>query len=161
MKYIKVSVKKKNEARKLFEAGVDMVNIASKLNLNIGTLYNLSSKESWEKGINEELLCAIERDENLKSIAKLRGIVKDEYRSISQEIKLDIINKKAGADKRASALRNTYLIDKELYNLETPLEELELMKEKLRYETMKQELEEKKLDYEVKKLTAEHYLGKR
>lgn len=163
MKLIKVPLKIKKEARKMFEAGYDMIDVASYLNLNLGTLYNLSSKEGWIKGSSEDLLRVIEHEEDLRAVAEARAEVIKEYRTISNGIReaqvyLDrrvqvtegnvltaqpVLRKSEAeaVEKRANAMAKTYAVDKELYNIMTPREEIELARERAKYEELKRKLQ--------------------
>ncbi|MGL4566930.1 MAG: hypothetical protein ACRCU6_00210 [Fusobacteriaceae bacterium] len=154
MKYIKVSLSTKKEARKMFESGYDMIDIASSLNINLGTLYNLSSKEGWVKGSRQELLRVIETSEELENLVEIRKAIIEKYRDISsgiKHIKIQMIETALGdgtlpkaraeaIEKLAGAMAKTYAVDKELYSIMTPKEEIELASERVKYEDLKRKL---------------------
>lgn len=161
----KIDLELKKKARKLFEAGVDMYDIHQSLKINLGSLYNISSKEEWEKGKRKELIHIIETEEELKNLKKVQNVVIEEYKEISitnreilKELQTDTHFTGKGKNKkeirslikcRAEALANltksaadNFKLDKELYNINTPQEEIELLTKKIKYEALKKALDE-------------------
>lgn len=55
-RYNTVSTATKKEIRGWYELGVDLKILAHEYGVNLGTLTNYASKNSWEKGINAELI---------------------------------------------------------------------------------------------------------
>ena len=159
----------KKEARKMFESGMRMFDIAVQLKLNINTLYNLSSKEKWEKGILENLLYVKEQEHFVDEVIALREPRKQAYRELAMGI-TDIIkqeqtnmkngkvkltlNQSVSIEKHVKALEMGYKLEKELYGIMTPKEEIELETNRVKLEKLKQQLgidepsdDEVKLEY--------------
>lgn len=145
----------KKEARKMFESGMRMFDIAVQLKLNINTLYNLSSKEKWEKGILENLLYVKEQEHFADEVVALREPRKRKYRElimgITDIIKQEQTNMKEGnikltlnqsvsIEKHIKALEIGYKLEKELYGIMTPKEEIDLETSRVKLEKLKQQL---------------------
>lgn len=152
----KVSLKIKKEARKLFESGFNMFDIAIELKLNLQTLYNISSKEKWEKGKLEELLYIKEQEGFTENIAVVKEERKKTYRVLTKGItdivsktQTDIqdgtvklnVNENIALMSQAKALQTNYQLEKELYGLKTPEEEVDLEVKKIKLEQLKRTLE--------------------
>ncbi|MEG0236667.1 MULTISPECIES: hypothetical protein [Bacteria] len=156
----KVQLELKKTARKLFEAGMDMPDIAIQLKINLQTLYNLSSKENWEKGKRKELIHCLETEEELLQLKEVIAKVISDYiqieqnnREIIQELQKDEKETPTGEIKRALvksraeaavahmiAASTGFKLAKDLYNIRTPNEEVELAINKLKYESLKKKL---------------------
>ncbi len=156
----KVQLELKKTARKLFEAGMDMPDIAIQLKINLQTLYNLSSKENWEKGKRKELIHCLETEEELLQLKEVIAKVISDYiqieqnnREIIQELQKDEKETPTGEIKRALvksraeaavahmiAASTGFKLAKDLYNICTPNEEVELAINKLKYESLKKKL---------------------
>ena len=167
MTRIKVPNEIKKEARKLFESGMDMFDIHQELKINLGTLYNMSSREKWKKGGKKELFFILEAENEIKKLAQSRESKLEEYRELTKnlgiifkeiqiethmqgkgdkkkEVRSLVKYKAEAAAAQAKGISTTYALDKELYNIRTPLEEIELTLARVRYETLKRELKEDK-----------------
>lgn len=156
----KVQLELKKTARKLFEAGMDMPDIAIQLKINLQTLYNLSSKENWEKGKRKELIHCLETEEELLQLKEVIAEVISDYiqieqnnREIIQELQTDEKETPTGEIKRSlvksraeaavahiTAASIGFKLVKDLYNIRTPNEEIELAINKLKYESLKKKL---------------------
>ncbi|MGL5931912.1 MAG: hypothetical protein ACRCY7_03255 [Cetobacterium sp.] len=152
----KVPAKIKKEARKLFESGMDMYDVAIELKLNINTLYNLSSKEGWEKGVLSELLYMKEQEILTEKIAERRVDRMETYRVLTKgvtdiaaasqttlrngKVILDMEGSIALAN-HAKAIQTNFMIEKELYGIMSPSQELELSVQRMKYEELKRKLD--------------------
>lgn len=156
----KVQLELKKTARKLFEAGMDMPDIAIQLKINLQTLYNLSSKENWEKGKRKELIHCLETEEELLQLKEVIAEAIADYiqieknnRKIIQELQTDEKETPTGQLKRALvksraeatvahmiAASTGFKLAKDLYNIRTPNEEVELAMKRLEYEGLKKKL---------------------
>ncbi|MGL5277904.1 MAG: hypothetical protein ACRC8M_02320 [Cetobacterium sp.] len=159
----KVPLGIKKTARKLFEAGVNMYDIAIELKLNLQTLYNISSKEKWEKGKLKELLYVKEQESLIGNIVALQEERKKTYRVLTKgitdivargqtnlkdgEVKLNI-NENIALASQAKALQTNYQLEKELYGLRTPEEEIDLEIKRIKLEQLKRTLEKSSEDDE-------------
>lgn len=155
-----VSLEIKKTARKLFEAGMDMPDIAIELKINLQTLYNISSKENWEKGKRKELIHCLETEEELLKLKKVISDVIKDYiqieqnnREIIKELQTDKRETRDGKIERSLvksraeataghmvAAAAGFKLAKEIYNIQTPLEALEVATAKIRYEGLKKKL---------------------
>lgn len=156
----KIQLELKKTARKLFEAGVDMPDIAIQLKVNLQTLYNLSSKENWEKGKRKELIHLLDTEKELLQLKEVIAEAIADYiqieknnRKIIQELQTDEKETPTGQLKRALvksraeatvahmiAASTGFKLAKDLYNIRTPNEEVELAIKKLEYEGLKKKL---------------------
>lgn len=156
----KVQLELKKTARKLFEAGMDMPDIAIQLKINLQTLYNLSSKENWKKGKRKELIHCLETEEELLQLKEVIAEVISDYiqieqnnREIIQELQTDEKETPTGEIKRSlvksraeaavahmTAASIGFKLAKDLYNIRTTNEEIELAINKLKYESLKKKL---------------------
>lgn len=157
----KISLELKKTARKLFESGVDMPDVAIELKINLQTLYNLSSKEKWEKGKRKELIHYLETEKELQDLKKIKEEVIQDYISIEKKnreiikelqsqkkedsegrmIRALVKSKADAASSQMMATTHGFKLAKDLYNIRTPLEEIDFILGKLRYEKLKRELE--------------------
>ena len=156
----KIQLELKKTARKLFEAGVDMPDIAIQLKVNLQTLYNLSSKENWEKGKRKELIHLLDTEKELLQLKEVIAEAIADYiqieknnRKIIQELQTDEKETPTGQLKRALvksraeatvahmiAASTGFKLAKDLYNIRTPNEEVELAMKRLEYEGLKKKL---------------------
>lgn len=152
----KVPVKIKNEARRLFESGMSMSDVAIELKLNIQTLYNISSKQNWEKGKLEELLYITEQELLTKDIATRKVERLKTYRvltkgltDIAEEMQTTFkdgkvvlgMNPNIALVSHAKALQTNFAIEKELYGIMSPIQEIELGIATIKYNKLKQQLD--------------------
>lgn len=154
----KISNDLKKKAKDLFECGMDMVDISIELQINLQTLYNMSSKENWEKGKKKELLGMLESEDKLKKLIEIRENVITEYSEIEQEnrkilkeLQLERNNKgnrklvKSKSEAASLIMKSAsegFRMAKELYNILTPIEVIELNKKKIEYEKLKKKFGE-------------------
>lgn len=152
----KVPNKIKKEARKLFESGMAMYDIHKHLEINLGTLYNLSSKEGWEKGCLKELIYTKEMEaiaeklgerklERLKVYRKLTQGITDQVEFLQKE-KVNnapklVKSHNEALSLQATALQKAYQIEKELYGILSSTEEVDLDLKRIEYEKLKQALD--------------------
>ncbi|MGL5901951.1 MAG: hypothetical protein ACRCZO_04635, partial [Cetobacterium sp.] len=135
----KISLELKKTARKLFESGVDMPDVAIQLKINLQTLYNLSSKEKWEKGKRKELIHYLETEEELLNLNRIKKEVVGDYiliekknRQIIKELQSQkkedsegrvaraLVKSKADAvSSQMMATTHGFKLAKELYNIRT------------------------------------------
>lgn len=150
----KVPISIKKEARRLYEAGMHMVDIALELKLNINTLYKYSSKEKWERGRLADLLYIKEHELLTKEVALVRTKKLSEYRSLTDGIvvmgkNIQISTLKQGLSLKENiafanhvkAIQTSYALDKELYSILTPIEEIEMQLKNVELEEAKERLE--------------------
>lgn len=166
---MKLSLELKKRARNLFESGMDMFEIHQQLKINLGSLYNLSSKEGWEKGKRKELIHLLETEEELTELKAMQQEVITDYMEIARENReiLKEIQKEhhmAGRGRNKIEVRSlikyksetysnyvrgtldNYKLESQLYNILTPYEKIKLDMERVKYEALK-----KKLDIELNK----------
>lgn len=152
----KVPVKIKKEARRLFESGMNMYDVAMSLKLNLNTLYNISSKEGWNKGCLEELLYMTEQELLTKDIATRRIKRMEVYRTLTKGV-TDIasniqttlkdgrvvlgMNENIALANHSKALQTNFMIEKELYGIMSPIQELELDMQRIKHEQLKEKLD--------------------
>ena len=58
-KYNTISTEVRNDIKKRFEFGENLLDLAMEYNLNYGTLKNYASKKKWEKNKRAELVYAM------------------------------------------------------------------------------------------------------
>lgn len=154
----KISNNLKKKAKDLFECGMDMVDISIELQINLQTLYNMSSKENWEKGKKKELLGILESEDKLKKLIEVRDNVITEYSEIEQEnrkilkeLQLErngkgnrklVKSKSEAVSLIMKSASEGFRMAKELYNILTPIEVIELNKKKIEYEKLKKKFGE-------------------
>lgn len=160
----KVPASVKKEARKLFESGMAMYDIHKHLEINLGTLYNISSKEGWIKGSLNELVYIKEMElvaeelgerklERLKAYRKLTQGITDQVEFL-QGVKANNAPKLVKAHNealslQATALQKTYQIEKELYGILSPLEEVDLDLKRIEHEKLKKALDKDNDDSDI------------
>lgn len=176
----KIPFNKKNEIKKEYECGYDLLDLAIKHQVNYGTLRNIASKEKWVKNRITEISYLKEVDILTDRLAKERANIKSKYQELTvfflKELEdIDIYSdeeakKKAEiVDLKIKSLKESYSLDKELYNILNTGDEIELdikrvqleeMKEKLNYFKREEELniKLKEIEFELKKKEAEEYL---
>lgn len=153
---IKVSAKIKNEIKKRFEYGEDLKELAYEYRLSYGTLRNLSSKEKWEKGVNQELLYLKEVEKDIESYIAEREEITKHYRNIHKSTLtylLDLERKKErpttkakeeALKNRITAHRENYEFAKDLYSIMNREEEIDYKIKLAKYEELKKQLLENK-----------------
>lgn len=176
----RVSSSIKNKIKKEYELGINLIELSYKYGVPYGTLKNLSSKEKWIKNKIAEISYLKEVDILTDRLAKERANIKSKYQELTgfflKELEdIDIYSdeeakKKAEiVDLKIKSLKESYSLDKELYNILNTSDEIELdikrvqleeMKEKLNYFKREEELniKLKEIEFELKKKEAEEYL---
>lgn len=129
--------------------------MAIEYKVNYGTLKNISSKEKWEKGKLEKLVYYKELFEIASLNREKREIVKEEYKQLTEKMRKQLLeddesdNIKVIQEARkakSQAIKELYMIDKELHGIDTSLEKLRYQTEYSKYLILKQELEGKEND---------------
>lgn len=151
-KYKILPVALKKEIQKRFESGENLLDLSIEYGIPYGSLKNMSSKNGWVKGKTAEILLVAEYlNESQEKLIKKEEI-KQEYRE--QQDKLLIAMKKTeymfekdevAHSNRAKALKDSYALSKELYDIRTPKEELELRTLTAKYHELIGEIEKHKL----------------
>lgn len=148
-KYNKVSTKIKNEIKKAYEAGLDLIDLSLKYMVNYGTLRNIASKEQWQKGRSKLVLQQAIIEDDIGKRVKLREEVIGNYRELHQShleylIELEKSGEKPVIKAREEALKNRiaatselYKLGKELFSIQTPIERVEYELKKIKYEAGK------------------------
>lgn len=139
----------RNEIRKRYEAGEDLISLAIEYKVNYGTLKNISSKEKWEKGKLEKLVYCKEIFEIANLNKEKREIVKEEYKQLTEKMRKQLLeddesdNIKVIQEARrakSQAIKELYTIDKELHGIDTSLEKLRYQTEYSKYLILQKEL---------------------
>lgn len=157
----KIDIDVKAKARELFEAGYDMVVISTELQLNLQSLYNISSREKWKKGILEELIYLEEKNlviteqskENFKVKTSLRSRVKgilkdlkslekvsDEDYEDSEDRKSLALTKATAIKLRAGALKDVTEVARKVFFLPSEEEKEKMQLSQLKYIELKKKL---------------------
>lgn len=150
-KYKILPVAMKKEIQKRFESGENLLDLSIELGIPYGSLKNMSSKNGWIKGkITEILLVAEYLNESQEKLIKKEEI-KQEYREQQdklldsmKKIKAMTMNKELAHSSRAKALKDSYALSKELYDIRTPKEEIELRTLTAKYHELIGEIEKHK-----------------
>lgn len=159
----KVTTTTKKEIRQRYEYGEDLKDLAYEFRLSYGTLKNISSKEKWEKGKRAQLLYLAEVEEDIAKHKEAMEEIKGHYRNLHKSVLAYMIdlerNKERPAVKareealknRVQAIKENYAFAKDLYNIMTPMEEVDYKVKLARYEQHKRELlkEEDEDDTEI------------
>lgn len=170
----------KKRLRKEYELGRSLIDLAIKYQINYGTLRHIASKENWIKNRIAEISYLKEVDNLTNKLALEKQTIKSKYQELTKCIfeELEDIDthsdeeakKKAEiVDLKIKSLKESYSLDKELYNILNTSDEIELdikrvqleeMKEKLNYFKREEELniKLKEIEFELKKKEAEEYL---
>lgn len=162
----KINEKLKDQAKKMLKSGFSFKDIHTTLGINLRTLYNLSSKEKWEKGTKiqgvylQQITTDIQRNSNIKNL-KIEETIKrtDEIKKKFDEIITleDIEEIKAKTDSLEKLTKTNKLIhqiDKEIFSIRNETEELEfqlkVMECKFLKEKNKNELNKMAVEVELK-----------
>lgn len=153
-KYNKVFTKIKNEIKKAYEAGVDLIDLSLKYMVNYGTLRNIASKEQWQKGRSKSVLQQAIIEDDIGKRVKLREEVIGNYRKLHQShleylIELEKSGEKPVIKTREEALKNRiaatselYKLGKELFSIQTPIERVEYELKQIKYEVGKRAIKD-------------------
>lgn len=134
-----ISSQLRQEIKKEYELGVSLKELAFKHNLSYGSLRNYASSNDWIKGSKAVLITAQELILETEELAKQREIIKQEFRTLTLTT-LELA-KQSGFDKskseafrnQAQGLNQLYALSKELFNIRTPQEDLELREAYIKY----------------------------
>ena len=168
----KISEKLKEQAKKMLESGFSFKDIHTTLGINLRTLYNMSSKEKWKKGSqnNSLYLDHIKNDilkiENIKSVKTEETIKRAEEikKKFDEVLKIEDVEeikiKTDSLEKLTKTNKMIHQLDKEIFNIRTETEELEFqmklseykfLEQKNKTELEKLEIETKSKEIELKK----------
>lgn len=148
-RYKKISSDKKNEMKKAYEAGMDLLDISSEYMVNYGTLRNLSSKDNWKKGKTKAILQQAFIENDIEKRVELRDKVIGDYRTLHQSnlaylMELNASGTKPKVKAHEEALKNRiaaatelYKLGKELFSLQTPAEQIDHKLKQIKYEESK------------------------
>lgn len=144
--YKKITSEFKRELKRLNENGASLVDLSIRYDINYGTLKNISSKEGWKKGSKKLILQNAIVEDDIKNRLELRNEVIKQYRDIHgkflDELGGDI---KPGQSKEMKdkilATSELYKMGKELYNIQTPNEQIEYELKLLKCEEKKKKIE--------------------
>lgn len=132
----KIRKKIKDEIRKRYERGEDLLQLAHEYKLHYGTLRNCSSLESWSKGCIAEIVYLQEQEEEIEELVEEREKVKKALRGIYKTYLNEQVAEarqggvKSKAQEEALLMREKRLAvsietGTKLYNIRTELEEKE------------------------------------
>ena len=150
-KYKILSTEEKKELQKRYESGENLLDLSIEMKISYGSLKNLASKKGWVKGKKAEILMLLEHVEESQELVNQRIQIKEEYKSHNKTL-LDSISgvKKISMSgeiafsNRAKALKDSFSLAKELYDIRTPKEEIELRTITLKYQELVTEIEKHK-----------------
>lgn len=150
-KYKVLSSAEKKEIQRRFESGENLLDLSIEYKIPYGSLKNMSSKNGWVKGKKSEILMLTEYvNESLEFIKKKEEILethREAHENLMDTINtIDPTNINVGIalSNRAKALKDSYSVAKELYDIRTPKEELELRTQALKYQQLIEEIEKHK-----------------
>jgi len=153
-KYKKTSLYK-DKARKRYEAGEYMIDIARDMNLNYNTLLSLASKEGWKRGITREWVYTEEMIRIIEENADNRVKIVDEYRDMIARVKellkvrpLIYMEESVAIANAAKSIETLYKIDKEINHIHSDMEEIEYRKKMIELEKWKKQIEDQANDEE-------------
>lgn len=141
----------KKEIQRRYESGENLLDLSVEYKIPYGSLKNMSSKNGWVKGKKSEILMLTEYiNESLEFIKKKEEILQT-HREAHENLMDTIntvdptnINVEIALSNRAKALKDSYSVAKELYDIRTPKEELELRTQALKYQQLIEEIEKHK-----------------
>lgn len=153
-KYNKVSAKVKSEIKKAYEAGADLIDLSLQYFVNYGTLRNIASEEGWEKGKTKALMQRAIIEDDISKRVELRKQIIEKYRTLHgshlaylMELRETgqaptVKSKEEALKHRIVSTSELYKLGKELFSLQTPLEEVEYALAQVKYEKSKKGLGE-------------------
>ena len=129
----------RQEMKKEYELGISLREISFKHNISYGSLRNYASNHGWVKGSKSVLIAAQELILETEELAKQREEIKKQFRDLTQRT-INLVSQ-SGLDKssteafrnQAQGLNQLYALSKELYNIRTPKEDLELREAYINY----------------------------
>ena len=152
-KYNTISAELRNEIKKRYESGENLLDLAMEYNLNYGTLKNYASKKKWEKNKRAELVYAMnflmeteedvaERNEILKHfktlgksyLAYFLELEKKGNRPTKKAVEEALKNRMQAAEILKSFL-------KDIHNFRSPEEQARLVSAVLELEKLKADLD--------------------
>jgi len=154
VKYKKVSTKIKNDIKKAYEYGVDLVDLSFQYMINYGTLRNMASKEEWIKGKNKAILEQAFIEDDITKRVELRDEVIGHYRNLHQsnlsylmELEREGIRPKVKAHEEAlrnriAATTELYKLGKEIFSIQTPMERVEYELKLIKHEVGKKAIKD-------------------
>lgn len=150
-KYKILSTEEKKELQKRYESGENLLDLSIEMKIPYGSLKNLASKKGWVKGKKAEILMLLEHVEESQELVNQRIQIKEEYKSHNKTLLDSISNVKKismsgeiAFSNRAKALKDSFSLAKELYDIRTPKEEIELRTITLKYQELVTEIEKHK-----------------
>ncbi|UUV16955.1 hypothetical protein NRK67_03340 [Fusobacteria bacterium ZRK30] len=155
-RYKKISTDKKNEMKKAYESGMDLLDISIEYVVNYGTLRNISSKESWSKGKTRAILQQAFIEDDIEKRVELRDKVITDYRTLHQSnlsylMELNNSGTKPKVKAHEEALKNRiaattelYKLGKELFSLQTSTEQIDYKLKQIKYEESKKVIKKEK-----------------
>lgn len=168
----KISEKLKEQAKKMLESGFSFKDIHTTLGINLRTLYNMSSKEKWKKGNQNNSLYLDHIKNDILKIENIKSVKTEETIKRAEEIKKkfdevlriedveEIKIKTNSLEKLTKTNKMIHQLDKEIFNIRTETEELEFqmklseykfLEQKNKTELEKLEIETKSKEIELKK----------
>ena len=144
------SVEKKAIQRR-FESGENLLDLSIEYKIPYGSLRNMSSKNGWVKGKKSEILMLTEYVNESLELTTVRNRILEKHRDAHENL-LDTVLEtdpsnmefEIGLSNRARTLKDAYSVAKELYNIRTHKEELEMRITALKYEQLIEEIEKNK-----------------
>lgn len=168
----KISEKVKEQAKKMLESGFSFKDIHTTLGINLRTLYNMSSKEKWKKGSQNNNLYLDHVKNDILKIENIKSVKTEETIKRAEEIKKkfdevlriedveEIKIKTDSLEKLTKTNKMIHQLDKEIFNIRTETEELEFqmklseykfLEQKIKIELEKLEIETQSKEIELKK----------
>jgi len=153
-KYNKVSTKIKNEIKKAYEAGIDLIDLSLKYMVNYGTLRNIASKEQWQKGKSKSVLQQAIIEDDIGKRVELRDEIIGYYQNLHKShlsylMELERTGERPLVKSKEEALKNRimatselYKLGKELFSIQTPIERVEYELKQIKYEVGKRAIKD-------------------
>ena len=150
-KYKVLSSAEKKAIQRRFESGENLLDLSIEYKIPYGSLKNMSSKNGWVKGKKSEILMLTEYVNESLELTTVRNRILEKHRDAHENL-LDTVLEtdpsnmefEIGLSNRAKTLKDLYSVSKELYDIRTPKEELELRMQALKYEQLIEEIEKEK-----------------
>ena len=150
-KYKVLSSAEKKAIQRRFESGENLLDLSIEYKIPYGSLKNMSSKNGWVKGKKSEILMLTEYVNESLELTTVRNRILEKHREAHESL-LDTILEttpidmeiEIGLSNRAKALKDLHSIAKELFDIRTPKEELELKTRAIKYAQLIEEIEKHK-----------------
>lgn len=150
-KYRILSTEEKKELQKRYESGENLIDLSIEKKIPYPSLKNLASKKGWVKGKKAEILMLVEHLNESRELMERREEVIEKHREAHERL-MDNFNDidptnmdtEIALSNRAKALKDAHAVAKELYDIRTPKEEIELRTITVKYQELVAEIEKHK-----------------